>query len=64
MNATGSWIWERISGGASLGEIRDSVVDRFAVEPDRAWDDLVTLVGELAEERLVELEADREIDDP
>ena len=64
MNATGSWIWDRISDGASLGELRDSVVDHFAVEPDRAWNDLVTVIGELEEERLVELEADRGIDDP
>lgn len=53
LNATGAFVWERIRGGATLGALRDAMVERFAVDAETAWRDLVALVGELEAEGLI-----------
>lgn len=55
LNEVGTAIWNRLSGGAALGEVRDALLERFEANPDGVWDDLVALVRELLAHELVEL---------
>ena len=54
LNETGAFIWQRLDGEHSLGQVRDAVVESFEVEPQEAWQDVNQLLGALAERRLVE----------
>ena len=56
LNPTGAVAWQRIGDGATLGELRDALVERFAVGLEEAWRDLTELVAELESEDLVLLE--------
>lgn len=56
LNPTGAFVWERLGEGASLGAIRDAIVEAFEVDAETAWRDLVELVGELEAEGLVTFE--------
>ena len=47
-------VWEMLDGTRTLGEVRDAVVARFDVSPERAWTDLCRFVGHLEESGLVE----------
>ena len=53
LNATGAWIWHRLDGEATLGEICAAMVERFDVDPASAWADLVELIAELEADALV-----------
>lgn len=53
LNETGAWIWSRLDGRATLGEVCAAVAERFDVDPAQAWADLVELVEELASDDLV-----------
>lgn len=64
LNPTGAFVWDRLGDGATLGALRDALVEAFDVEAETAWRDLVELVGELETEGLVTVEpapADEEI---
>ena len=56
LNETGALLWERIEDGATLGELRDALVEAFEVDEETAWRDVVELVGELEAEGLIVLE--------
>jgi hypothetical protein len=56
LNTTGALLWERIGDGATLGELRDALVEAFEVDEETAWRDVVELVGELEAEGLIVLE--------
>ena len=47
-------IFELLDGSRSLGEIRDTLVDRFEVSGEQAWEELCRFVEELEEYGLVE----------
>ena len=50
----GGPILELLDGARSLGEIRDALVERFAVSDEQAWADLCDFVDRLEESGLVD----------
>ncbi len=56
LNRLGSVIWEHCTGDNTIGDIHAVLCDRFDVAPDRALDDLVTLVSQMIEEGLLQQE--------
>ncbi len=47
MNPVGAFIWERLDGGATLGELQAAVVEEFAADPHDVAVDLLDFMGEL-----------------
>lgn len=47
LNSTGAVIWERLSDGASLEQIIESVCTNFDIGPEQCRDDVGALVAEL-----------------
>jgi hypothetical protein len=47
MNPVGAFIWEKLDGRATLGDLQSAVVDEFAVDPEVAAADLREFLGEL-----------------
>ena len=47
LNEVGTEIWELVDRTRTVGEIRDTLVDRFDVQPDVARDDLIEFLNEL-----------------
>ncbi|MDR3554593.1 MAG: PqqD family protein [Syntrophobacteraceae bacterium] len=47
LNTTGSFIWELLAEERSFEELVSAVVERFAVEADRAGDDVRTFLDDL-----------------
>jgi hypothetical protein len=56
LNRLGSLIWELCTGTQTISDIHTILCDRFDVAPERALDDLVTLVNELTQEGLLQEE--------
>lgn len=56
LNRLGSVIWELCTGHHTISDIHAVLSDRFDVAPERALDDLVTLVNELIQEGLLQPE--------
>ncbi len=56
LNRVGSLIWERCTGTQTISDIHAVLCDRFEVAPERALDDLVTLVSQLTQEGLLHQE--------
>ncbi len=56
LNRVGSLIWEFSTGTQTIGDIHSVLCDRFDVAPERALDDLVTLVNQLTQEGLLQQE--------
>jgi len=56
LNRLGSVIWEYCAGYHTISDIHAILCDRFEVAPERALDDLVTLVNELIQEGLLQQE--------
>ena len=56
LNRVGSVIWEHCTGHHTVSDIRAIFCDRFDVAPERALDDLVTLVTQLTQEGLLQQE--------
>jgi len=56
LNRVGSVIWEHCTGHHTISDIRAVLCDRFDVAPERALDDLVTLVTQLTQEGLLQQE--------
>ncbi|MDH4079263.1 MAG: PqqD family protein [Nitrospira sp.] len=56
LNRVGSVIWEQCTGDKTISDIQAVLCDRFDVAPERALDDLVTLVNELTQEGLLQQE--------
>lgn len=56
LNRVGSLIWEQCTGSNTISDIHSILCDRFDVAPERALDDLVTLVNKLIQEGLLQQE--------
>jgi hypothetical protein len=56
LNRVGSVIWEQCTGTHTISDIQAVLCDRFDVAPERALDDLVTLVTQLTQEGLLQQE--------
>ena len=56
LNEVGSEVWELLGSGASVGEIRDQLLELFDVDRDTVIRDLEALVAQLEERGLVEIE--------
>ena len=56
LNRLGSVIWEHCTGHSTISDIHAVLCDRFEVAPERALDDLVTLVNNLVQEGLLRQE--------
>lgn len=56
LNRLGALIWEFCTGKQTLSDIHTALCDRFNVAPERALDDLVTLVNQLTQEGLLQQE--------
>ena len=56
LNEVGSEVWEIIGTGASLGEIKDQLMDRFEVDRATLDRDLAALIAQLQDRGLVDLE--------
>jgi len=54
LNRLGSVIWEHCTGHTTVLDIHTVLCDRYDVAPERALDDLVTLVNELIQEGLLQ----------
>jgi hypothetical protein len=54
LTGTGAQIWELLDGRRPLGDVRDALVERFEVEAEQAWTELVGFVEHLEESGLVE----------
>lgn len=55
LNEVGTRAWALIGEGVALGGVREVLLREYEVAPERLWEDLLALVGELLEHRLVEL---------
>ena len=51
----GSHIWRLVQKPVSVAEICDAIVETHEVDPERCRRDVVKLLGELVERRLVEV---------
>ncbi len=56
LNRLGSLIWELCTGTQTMRDIHTVLSDRFEVAPERALDDLVSLVNQLTQEGLLQQE--------
>ena len=55
MNATGGTIWELIQEPKTVAELCDAVAARYEVDPAVCYRDVVALLQQLADARLVEI---------
>ena len=55
LDPVGARIWYLIQESRTFGELRDTMLGEYDVEPGRLEDDLRILLGELAEQQLVEI---------
>lgn len=55
LNATASWVWERLDGSRSVGELVDALTAEFDVMREEARRDVEVLVNDLQAEGLVRL---------
>jgi hypothetical protein len=56
LNRAGSVIWEYCTGHHTISDIRAVLCDRFDVAPERALEDLISLVNDLIQEGLLQQE--------
>ena len=55
LDAVGARIWELIQGPRTVDEIRDLLLAEYDVEPERCETDLLSLLDQLAAEKLIEV---------
>jgi hypothetical protein len=53
LNRVGSVIWEHCTGHQTISDIQAVLCDRFDVAPERALEDLISLVNDLIQEGLL-----------
>jgi hypothetical protein len=53
LNELGSSVWEAIDGTRSVGQIIESVVDEYDVEPGRAHTEVLEFLAALLEQGMV-----------
>src|SRR5436309_14084801 len=59
LNRVGTAIWEHCREGNTISAIHQALCSRFDVSPERAHDNLVTLVNQLDQEGLLQVQATR-----
>lgn len=47
LNATGKEIWQGIESGLDVGQIVEKMVETYEVEPDKAREDIQTMVDKM-----------------
>jgi hypothetical protein len=57
LNVTGTRIWQGLKQGLTLQEISHKLQAQFEVESARADHSVLTLVGELSQQRLIQMRA-------
>jgi Coenzyme PQQ synthesis protein D (PqqD) len=55
LNDVGARIWELLKEPRQAGDIRDTILDEFEVEPETATRDTLALLTELADRGLIEV---------
>lgn len=55
LDGAGALVWELLREPVRVGELRDAIAAAFEVDAETAERDLLALLGELAERRLVEV---------
>ena len=55
LDGVGPRIWEMIQEPRTVQEILDAILNNYAVEPERCERDLLAVLGELADEGLIEI---------
>jgi hypothetical protein len=55
LNPLGSFVWKTITDAKPVRDIRDAVLARYDVTPERCEQDLFDLLSRLSAERLVEI---------
>ena len=58
LDPVGARMWELMSAGHSLAEIRDRLLEEYEVEADRFEQDLLELVADLRSQGLIQLNED------
>ena len=58
LDPVGARMWELMSAGHSLAEIRDRLLEEYEVEAERLEQDLLKLVGELQAQGLIQINDD------
>jgi len=53
LNEVGAAIWDLLNGENTVEDIRDRIVERFEVTPDRAGEDVRVFVSQLASVRAI-----------
>ncbi len=53
LNDVGRFLWESLDGKKSLSEIRETILDRYDVTPEKVKGDLPELIEDLKKEDLV-----------
>ena len=53
LDPVGATIWRLVQEPRSVGSIRDALLDEYDVEPERCERDLLALLGQLQDARLV-----------
>ncbi len=56
LNRLGSVIWEHCTSHNTVRDIHANLCNRFEVAPERALDDLIALINQLAQEGLLQQE--------
>lgn len=55
LDEVGSYVWNLIRQPRAVGAVRDAILEEYDVEPDRCESDLLALLGELADNGLIEV---------
>ena len=56
LDEVGSRFWALATGGSTFGEIITALLDEYAANPDELVDDVTTLIDELRNDGLVEIQ--------
>jgi hypothetical protein len=54
LNPVAAFVWERLDGRRTLGEVRDAVLEAFEVAPGEAEADIRAFIAELAAADLIQ----------
>jgi len=53
LNEIGSFVWERIDGSRTIGQIVEAVLEEYDVKPEGARGDILAFIGALNEHGMV-----------
>ena len=57
LDEVGNRIWDMIQEPRSVEEVRAAISEEYEVDPDRCEEDIILLLRQLADERLIEVES-------